>query len=944
MGMSIIGALRVVLGLDTAQFSEGSTAAQKELTKLGKHFDKVGDGLRSAGERLSVGITAPIAAAGAAIVKVGGDFEAAMKAVGIATESSGKQLATLEELSRRLGRSLGKDGLGVGATKAATAIEELSKAGVSTQDILDGAAKAALVLSKATGSDLEPAVEATADVLAQFKLQARDLPSVVNTITGAVNQSKLDFSDYSEAIGQAGGVAGSIGVSFTDFNTVLAATSSLFSSGSDAGTSFKTFLTSLVPKSKDAAKAMTKYGLVFFDANGKMKSMRDIAQELQDGLKGLSDEAKNDALTTIFGTDAMRTAVALMDQGSVGLDKVAAGIAKVDAASQGQTRMEGFRGQMQGLKATLEELAIVIAQSGVLDAVTRFVGFLTTAADGLSKVNPVLLQVGVGFALVAAAIGPMIVAVGSLISSIGAIAAAFGTGGLLAALAPLLPAIGIAVAAVAALGAAFYVFRDEIVPVVQAAWAEISKTLGPPLKELFAAVGELVAAFAQEWRAFWESDLGQTIKPMLAELGKFAAIMATAFGKATLSLISGLVSVLTDAVRVIVAVIKTVGAVLRGDWKAAWASAKDAVYASFHGAGMIVRTAVQVIVDLVSGLVKAIASNMANLAPTWAKTLKGIDEVRKGFFELYDAVVGHSYIPDMVEGVATWMAKLDAGMVQPARSATKKTREEFEKLRDDVAAVMEGLLTDQERAARDYARELALIEKAPNMTMEARQDARVKLADKYRSPWVDTRRIDPIKVDTSPSGFEAAGDAVKAANDNLQESITRTRDAWGSAFADGIEGALYGDLDQVLKGWVMDWARAGLEDAGKALFDLLKSFGGGGASDAGGILGGIGKFFSALPGFKTGGSFTVGGQAGIDKNLVAFKASKNEVVDIRKPGQDMGASARVVRVLVSANDYFDARVQAVSTPIAVGAGMAASDTGAKRAVGQVRSDNRYRIG
>lgn len=938
MGMSIIGALRVVLGLDTAQFSEGVSAAQKELSKAAKQFARTGESLKGVGERLSLGITAPLAAAGAAIVKVGGDFEAAMVRVGIATEATGKQLSTLEGLSRSLGRSLG-----VGANQAATAIEELSKAGVKTQDIIDGAAKAALVLAKATGSELEPSVKAVSDVLAQFKLQARDLPSVINTITGAVNQSKLDFSDYSEAIGQAGGVAGSIGVSFRDFNTVLAATSSLFSSGSDAGTSFKTFLTALVPKSKDAAEAMTKYGLVFFDANGKMKSMRDIAQELQDGLKGLSDEAKNDALTTIFGTDAMRTAVALMDQGSAGLDEVAKGIAKVDAAAQADSRMGGFNGQMQGLKAALEELAIVIAQSGVLDAVTRFVATLTSGADALSKLNPVLVQVGVGFAVVAAAIGPLVIAAGSLISSVGAIIGAFGAGGLLAGLAPLLPALGIAAAAVAALAAAFFVFRDDVVPVLQAAWTEISNTLGPPLQELFAAVGELVAAFAQEWKAFWESDLGESLKPILAELGKFIAIMAAAFGKATLSLISGLVSVLTDAVRVIVAVIKTVGAVLRGDWRAAWSGAKDAVYASFHGAGMIVRTAVQVIVDLVAGMVKAIASNMANLAPTWTNTLKGIETVRKGFFELYDAVVGHSYIPDMVEGVAHWMGKLDAGMVKPAKAATDKTRREFEKLRDDVAAVMEGLLTDQERANRDYARELALIERAPGTSMEGRQDARVKLADKYKGKWVDTRSIEPVKVDTSPAGFEAAGEALKAANDNLQESITRTRDAWGSAFADGIEGALYGDLDQVLKGWVMDWARAGLEDAGKALFDLLKSFGGGGASDAGGILGGIGKFFSALPGFKTGGSFTVGGQAGIDKNLVAFKASKNEVVDIRKPGQDMGASARVVRVLVSANDYFDARVQAVSTPVAVAAGMAASDTGAKRAVGQVRSDGRYRI-
>src|SRR3546814_10513034 len=41
------------------------------------------------------------------------------------------------------------------------------------------------------------------------------------------------------------------------------------------------------------------------------------------------------------------------------------------------------------------------------------------------------------------------------------------------------------------------------------------------------------------------------------------------------------------------------------------------------------------------------------------------------------------------------------------------------------------------------------------------------------------------------------------------------------------------------------------------------------------------KDFSGLPGFATGGSFRVGGAPGIDKNLVAFRATRGEMVDIR---------------------------------------------------------------
>lgn len=44
--------------------------------------------------------------------------------------------------------------------------------------------------------------------------------------------------------------------------------------------------------------------------------MRDIAENLNTSLSGLSDEQKNAALTTIFGSDAMRAAAMIAETGS----------------------------------------------------------------------------------------------------------------------------------------------------------------------------------------------------------------------------------------------------------------------------------------------------------------------------------------------------------------------------------------------------------------------------------------------------------------------------------------------------------------------------------------------------------------------------------------------------------------------------------------------------
>ncbi|MGK3946042.1 hypothetical protein ABK046_47805, partial [Streptomyces caeruleatus] len=55
----------------------------------------------------------------------------------------------------------------------------------------------------------------------------------------------------------------------------------------------------------------------FYDANGNLKSMAEIAEVLQETIGGLSEQQKNSALTTIFGADAMNAALGIAEQGVV---------------------------------------------------------------------------------------------------------------------------------------------------------------------------------------------------------------------------------------------------------------------------------------------------------------------------------------------------------------------------------------------------------------------------------------------------------------------------------------------------------------------------------------------------------------------------------------------------------------------------------------------------
>ena len=91
----------------------------------------------------------------------------------------------------------------------------------------------------------------------------------------------------------------------------------------------------------------------------------------------------------------------------------------------------------------------------------------------------------------------------------------------------------------------------------------------------------------------------------------------------------------------------------------------------------------------VAKLVTSVRAWLVNkLGAVWKAVTGKIDMVKRAFFNLYDAVVGNSYVPDMVDGIAREMARLDKVMVQPVERATSKAKQAFRDLASDVQQVM----------------------------------------------------------------------------------------------------------------------------------------------------------------------------------------------------------------------------------------------------------------
>jgi TP901 family phage tail tape measure protein len=348
----------------------------------------------AAGAAVAVGVGAGLASA----VNAAAGFESQMSAVGAALQldSASAEFQGLTDLALELGATTAYS-----ASEAGQAIENLARNGATAQEIMGGLAQATVDLAAATGGDLAGSADIMTDAMTIFGDSITSAGDAINGITGVTVVSKMGIDDYRLALAQAGGVAGAVGVEFDDFNTAIAGIAPLFASGSDAGTSFKTMLQRLAPTTGPATAAMAQLGLLtadgsskFFDAQGNLRDMAEVAGLLQGALAPLSEEQRNVALSTIFGTDAMRAAVGLAELGADGFNELAGSIAEVDAAQQAAARLDNFNGALEQMRGSFETLQIVIGSLFLPILTDLLNNYVTPAINYFTKLAQSITETG----------------------------------------------------------------------------------------------------------------------------------------------------------------------------------------------------------------------------------------------------------------------------------------------------------------------------------------------------------------------------------------------------------------------------------------------------------------------------------------------------------------------------------------------------------------------
>lgn len=168
----------------------------KQMKKLTKDVEAVGSKLQGAGMAMTAGVTVPLLAVGAAAVKTGMDFEAAMSKVGAISGATGDDMAVLEEKARELGATTK-----FSATEAANAFSYMAMAGWKTEDMLGGI-DGIMSLAAASGEDLAMVSDIVTDSLTAFGLSAQDSGKFADVLAAASSNANTNVAMLGEWLAQ----------------------------------------------------------------------------------------------------------------------------------------------------------------------------------------------------------------------------------------------------------------------------------------------------------------------------------------------------------------------------------------------------------------------------------------------------------------------------------------------------------------------------------------------------------------------------------------------------------------------------------------------------------------------------------------------------------------------------------------------------------------------
>ncbi len=408
-----IAYLEAVIGADITAFRRGMREVRNDLGVLS---DTIG-GIGRLGRNMTFAVTAPLVGFGVAAVKAAGDFDAAMRNVNSIAQLSEDQFKALSDQALEFGKTIR-----AGPQAAAEALYTVFSAGITDPQNAFEVMSVCVKTAEAGLADLNTTVGAvSASVLAYSKV-GMTAARASDILTRTVQLGVGEMNNFARALPYVTPAAAAAGIALEDVGAALAYLTQQGTPANTAARQLNQAISNIVKPSDAMTAALQKLGVVGID--GLLKKYGNLKDALL--ALGSTTDGSVEGMNKLFGNALAGRAVFGLTND---VDRLNKSWAEFMSGIEGATdiarsqQLLSFEAQFDLMTSAAKGLAITIGQI-LIPAITPLIQGLTNVLNGVTKLDPNLLKVGVAFAAVAAAAGPLLWIFSSLLNPIGLIVGA----------------------------------------------------------------------------------------------------------------------------------------------------------------------------------------------------------------------------------------------------------------------------------------------------------------------------------------------------------------------------------------------------------------------------------------------------------------------------------------------------------------------------------------
>lgn len=365
-------------------------------------------------------VSAGLSAGAIASVKFGSNFEAAMSGVAATMGMTSTEINNGSADYERL-KQAAKDAGATTKFSASQAAEALNYMALAGYDVDESIATLPTVLNLAAagGMDLATASDMVTDSMSALGDMAGTADSFVDKMAKTSQKSNTSVAQLGEAILTVGGTAKSMAGGVDEMNTVLGILADNGIKGAEGGTALRNMILSLSAPTDTASAKMEELGLSVFDAEGKMRPMNDVFNDLNDILSTMTEGEQTQVLNTIFNKVDLKSVNALLANSGERFDELSGYIADCDGAAtnMADTMNNNLQGSVTILQSALEGLGIAVyeqMEEPLKEAVKVGNGYIDELSAALKENGPdglvsALGQILADIALRAAEFAPQLI-------------------------------------------------------------------------------------------------------------------------------------------------------------------------------------------------------------------------------------------------------------------------------------------------------------------------------------------------------------------------------------------------------------------------------------------------------------------------------------------------------------------------------------------------------